>query len=267
MTKSPDAFRTISEVADWLGVPAHVLRFWESKFTQVKPVKRAGGRRYYRPADMQLLGGIKTLLHNDGMTIKGVQKMLREQGIGEVSSLSPPLDSELDAGLDNDAPESKVLTFRSRGASRAPIEDVSLEVAETEPQEPAPTPEEITPEETPEPVAATRGEPGAPTAVEPPAEEVLAEPAAGETEPDPTRLPSFLHRPRPPAEPEEPARPRPNKVDAPDPPPDSEVEAKPGILSQLARLDHLTKAQATELAPLAAALRNWLDTAAGHRGG
>ncbi len=80
MAKSADAFRTISEVADWLETPAHVLRFWESKFSQLKPVKRAGGRRYYRPTDMLLLGGIKKLLHVDGMTIKGVQKMLREQG-------------------------------------------------------------------------------------------------------------------------------------------------------------------------------------------
>ncbi|WGW02753.1 MerR family transcriptional regulator [Tropicibacter oceani] len=88
MAKSRDAFRTISEVAEWLDTPAHVLRFWESKFTQVKPVKRAGGRRYYRPADMELLGGIKKLLHDDGMTIKGVQKVLREQGVRHVSSLS-----------------------------------------------------------------------------------------------------------------------------------------------------------------------------------
>lgn len=92
MDKSPDAFRTISEVADWLGIQAHVLRFWESKFTQVKPVKRAGGRRYYRPADMLLLGGIKKLLHEDGMTIKGVQKVLREQGVATVSELSQSLD-------------------------------------------------------------------------------------------------------------------------------------------------------------------------------
>ncbi|WP_299789709.1 MerR family transcriptional regulator [uncultured Marivita sp.] len=87
MSKSADAFRTISEVAEWLDTPAHVLRFWESKFTQVKPVKRAGGRRYYRPADMRLLGGIKKLLHEDGMTIKGAQKVLREQGTKHVSSL------------------------------------------------------------------------------------------------------------------------------------------------------------------------------------
>lgn len=93
MAKSPEAFRTISEVADWLGVQAHVLRFWESKFTQVKPVKRAGGRRYYRPADMQLLGGIRKLLHDDGMTIKGVQKVLREEGINYVSTLSHDVDT------------------------------------------------------------------------------------------------------------------------------------------------------------------------------
>lgn len=92
--KSPDAFRTISEVADWLDRPAHVLRFWESKFTQVKPVKRAGGRRYYRPEDMRLLGGIKKLLHDDGMTIKGAQKVLREQGVRYVSALSQPLDDD-----------------------------------------------------------------------------------------------------------------------------------------------------------------------------
>lgn len=92
--KSPDAFRTISEVAEWLGVPTHVLRFWESRFSQVKPVKRAGGRRYYRPNDMELLGGIRKLLHEDGMTIRGVQKLLREEGIKHVAAMSPPLDSD-----------------------------------------------------------------------------------------------------------------------------------------------------------------------------
>ena len=92
--KSPDAFRTISEVAEWLGVPTHVLRFWESRFSQVKPVKRAGGRRYYRPTDMELLGGIRKLLHEDGMTIRGVQKLLREEGVKHVAAKSPPLDSD-----------------------------------------------------------------------------------------------------------------------------------------------------------------------------
>ena len=94
MPKSRDAFRTISEVAEWLDTQPHVLRFWESKFSQVRPVKRAGGRRYYRPADMTLLGGIKKLLHDDGMTIKGVQKLLREKGVKEISALSRPVDED-----------------------------------------------------------------------------------------------------------------------------------------------------------------------------
>jgi len=102
--KAPDAFRTIGEVADWLGVSAHVLRFWESRFPQVKPVKRAGGRRYYRPADMALLGGIRHLLHEDGLTIKGVQKVLREQGIKAVAAHAPPLAPDVvpDAGAQPD---------------------------------------------------------------------------------------------------------------------------------------------------------------------
>lgn len=87
MSKSRDAFRTISEVADLLDTPAHVLRFWESKFAQLKPVKRAGGRRYYRPTDVSLIAGIKKLLHDDGMTIKGAQKLLREQGVKHVQAL------------------------------------------------------------------------------------------------------------------------------------------------------------------------------------
>lgn len=96
--KSPQAFRTIREVADWLGVEAHVLRFWESKFSQIKPVKRAGGRRYYRPADMQLVGGIKVLLHDQGLTIRGVQKLIREEGVAHVSALSPALAEDLASG-------------------------------------------------------------------------------------------------------------------------------------------------------------------------
>ncbi len=92
MKKSPEAFRTISEVAEWLDTPAHVLRFWESRFGQIKPVKRAGGRRYYRPSDMRLLGGIKKLLHEDGVTIRGVQKILREKGVKHVAALSPAVN-------------------------------------------------------------------------------------------------------------------------------------------------------------------------------
>lgn len=98
MPKSAQAFRTIREVADWLDVAAHVLRFWESKFNQIKPVKRAGGRRYYRPADMELVGGIKVLLHDRGLTIRGVQKMIADEGVEAVTSLSPSVDELLGNG-------------------------------------------------------------------------------------------------------------------------------------------------------------------------
>ena len=87
MDKSPEAFRTISEVAEALETPAHVLRFWETKFTQIKPMKRAGGRRYYRPADVELLKGIRALLYKDGYTIRGVQKILKEDGAAYVSGV------------------------------------------------------------------------------------------------------------------------------------------------------------------------------------
>jgi DNA-binding transcriptional MerR regulator len=80
LEKAPEAFRTISEVAEELEVPKHVLRFWEAKFAQLRPMKRGGGRRYYRPEDVALLRGIRFLLYNDGYTIRGVQKILREQG-------------------------------------------------------------------------------------------------------------------------------------------------------------------------------------------
>ena len=85
--KSAEAFRTISEVASELDVPQHVLRFWESRFTQIKPVKRAGGRRYYRPEDVDLLKGIRALLYSDGFTIKGVQKVLKERGLRHVADV------------------------------------------------------------------------------------------------------------------------------------------------------------------------------------
>lgn len=98
MSKAAEAFRTISEVAGELEVPKHVLRFWEAKFPQIRPMKRGGGRRYYRPEDMELLRGIRHLLHAQGYTIKGVQKILREQGIDEVKvlgrDLPPPAEKK-----------------------------------------------------------------------------------------------------------------------------------------------------------------------------
>jgi DNA-binding transcriptional MerR regulator len=88
--KSPDAFRTISEVAVDLDVPQHVLRFWESRFREIKPMKRGGGRRYYRPDDLNLLRGIRHLLYSEGYTIRGVQRLLREQGLRFVQSVWQP---------------------------------------------------------------------------------------------------------------------------------------------------------------------------------
>ena len=87
-TKSVDAFRTISEVAGELGLPQHVLRFWETKFSQVKPMKRGGGRRYYRPEDVALLRHVRSLLYDEGYTIKGVQKQLRQGGVDKAELLT-----------------------------------------------------------------------------------------------------------------------------------------------------------------------------------
>jgi len=88
LDKAPDAFRTISEVADDLDIPQHVLRFWETRFAQIKPMKRSGGRRYYRPDDVDLLRGIRRLLYGEGYTIRGVQRILKEHGIKSVQGLA-----------------------------------------------------------------------------------------------------------------------------------------------------------------------------------
>ncbi|HVM99125.1 MAG TPA: MerR family transcriptional regulator [Caulobacteraceae bacterium] len=107
MAKGPDAFRSISEAADQLGVPQHVLRFWETKFSFIRPMKRAGGRRFYRPQDIAVLAQVRRLLHDEGYTIKGVQKLHRELGArrfldGEAAAApaEPPADqpSDPDAG-------------------------------------------------------------------------------------------------------------------------------------------------------------------------
>jgi DNA-binding transcriptional MerR regulator len=92
--KGPDAFRTISEVAQDLDLPQHVLRFWETRFAQIKPLKRGGGRRYYRPDDVDLLRGIRQLLYGDGYTIRGVQQILREQGVRHVQSVGRATEAE-----------------------------------------------------------------------------------------------------------------------------------------------------------------------------
>jgi DNA-binding transcriptional MerR regulator len=134
--KSPDAFRTISEVAEHLDTPAHVLRFWESRFPQIKPVKRAGGRRYYRPSDVALLTGIKRLLHEEGLTIRGVQKILRDHGVRQV------------AGLTDDSVSLDDLSVTA--ASGSEVAEDAIEVAEAGFIEV----EDIDPEPLPPPVAA-----------------------------------------------------------------------------------------------------------------
>ena len=230
VTKSPDAFRTISEVADWLGVQPHVLRFWESKFTQVKPVKRAGGRRYYRPADMLLLGGIKRLLHDEGMTIKGVQKILREQGVAHVSDQSRSLDDLTMAQLDDEvsAPAepddaAKVLPFQSPADPSEPAKD-------TAPPQPDPASNAPAPEPTPVAEQAK--------AEEEPAADVA--PPEHEAEPV-SELPSFMHKP----EPQAPAtgRPAPRIVDVPETPAESEIQVPPGVLAKVAALHNLPAEQ------------------------
>ena len=177
MSKSPDAFRTISEVAEWLDTPAHVLRFWESKFTQVKPVKRAGGRRYYRPADMELIGGIKKLLHDDGMTIKGVQKMLREQGVRKVSQLSQPVDGAPEDVVEA-APFQEMVeaedTVVSFGSARAEEADSTSAAQMDFPEMPqVPVPSDVAPETGAE--AEASPEPVAEEVTEAPVQEVTAE--------------------------------------------------------------------------------------------
>ena len=90
MAKSPNAFRTISEAADEVGAPQHVLRFWETKFNFVTPLKRAGGRRFYRPQDVVVLKAVRRLLHDEGLTIKGVQRLHKEQGLKRLAAWGDP---------------------------------------------------------------------------------------------------------------------------------------------------------------------------------
>ena len=145
MDKAPDAFRTISEVADELDIPQHVLRFWESRFPQIKPMKRAGGRRYYRPDDVDLLRGIRHLLYGEGYTIRGVQRILREQGPkfvqavwqpGAAQPVAPPEEEAAEAD-EQLAPDDAARTLF--GLLKAP----SAPGAEADP--PAETPESAAP--------------------------------------------------------------------------------------------------------------------------
>lgn len=245
MSKSPDAFRTISEVAEWLGVQAHVLRFWESKFTQVKPVKRAGGRRYYRPADMLLLGGIKKLLHDDGLTIKGVQKILREQGAAHVSDLSQSLEDSApmtDVTPSDQGP--KVIRFKE--PSEKPVE------TGPEPKTADPDPSQFSLQLEPANPAA----PVAPVADDAPAPEPTEQMAADTDTPTPVS-PEIATS----ADEESPAEPEATPVIS-DPPSAEELPYRPGALQRVAKLDRLTPELAREIAPLARELRQWHDRVA-----
>lgn len=130
-SKSPDAFRTISEVASDLDVPQHVLRFWESKFSQIKPMKRGGGRRYYRPEDVDLLRGIRHLLYTDGYTIKGVQKLLREIGAKTVMESGRSLSQGAAGAAAQSLKRSGTLQQHTNGPDLAEADDTQKsEIAE-----------------------------------------------------------------------------------------------------------------------------------------
>ncbi|NIZ08801.1 MerR family transcriptional regulator [Pseudooceanicola sp. HF7] len=226
MAKSAEAFRTISEVAEWLDTPAHVLRFWESKFSQIRPVKRAGGRRYYRPSDMELLGGIKRLLHDEGMTIKGVQKMLRDQGVGHVSAMSPSL-----VGL-QEPPEPDVPPViptpdlppvpETFGSGAMGSETSVLSEDEGGLADPVVPPESPAPDEVP-----------APEEMPEPAEESLAADIPMAEAPDTVAESPAEPMPEPVAEPESPA---PSILDTlPDDPEDDAFPVQEGVLSLLAK--------------------------------
>lgn len=138
MDKSPDAFRTISEAAEELDLPQHVLRFWETRFSTIKPLKRGGGRRYYRPDDVMLLKGIRHLLYDQGFTIKGVQRILKDQGpryviaVGEgkpVEELLPMIEQAQAAGDEAELEEARMTASSGLDtAARDKLSDVLKEL-------------------------------------------------------------------------------------------------------------------------------------------
>lgn len=129
MDKSPDAYRTISEVADELGLPQHVLRFWETRFPQIKPLKRGGGRRYYKPDDIDLVRGIKTLLYSEGYTIKGVQRILKEDGVKPVQMVGRG-NAFSGERRDIDEPDDDVFTANEMEMDEEPASDLRASRAE-----------------------------------------------------------------------------------------------------------------------------------------
>ncbi len=180
--KSPDAFRTISEVADELDVPQHVLRFWEGRFSQIKPVKRAGGRRYYRPEDVDLLRGIRTLLYTDGFTIKGVQKILREKGLRHVADMGRAEVKATKPKAPRPAAQRSNVISIDRAAEREPELPFSLFSAPARPQpRPAPKRARETIEEIERAFALPAEEPAPVAVVEEQEPQPVADAAAPET--------------------------------------------------------------------------------------
>jgi DNA-binding transcriptional MerR regulator len=137
--KSPEAFRTISEVAVELDIPQHVLRFWESRFAQIRPVKRAGGRRYYRPEDIDLLRGIRSLLYREGFTIKGAQKIFRDKGLRYVAEIGRAAAPCVVEPLRPQVPQPPVVVDDTPRHARAVL--VTLERAHAEPPAVQPEPQ------------------------------------------------------------------------------------------------------------------------------
>jgi DNA-binding transcriptional MerR regulator len=138
--KAPDAFRTISEVADDLDLPQHVLRFWETRFAQIKPMKRGGGRRYYRPEDVDLLRGIRLLLYGEGFTIRGVQRLLKEKGVGFVVEVGQTGSVETVTAAEGDRAQSASPPPRVREAREAPVISPPLRIRPVEEPVAAPPP-------------------------------------------------------------------------------------------------------------------------------
>ncbi|MBU2993616.1 MerR family transcriptional regulator [Octadecabacter sp. 1_MG-2023] len=250
MSKSRDAFRTISEVSDALDTPAHVLRFWESKFSQVKPVKRAGGRRYYRPGDLHLLAGIKKLLHEDGMTIKGAQKTLREQGVKHVTAIGADILETIEAQKEEDVVD--VTPVEAAPDKPAPVEDAAPVEATSE--------DDAKPEATPEPEKAQAESKDVGTT-----NVVSLPPAAEDTKGPALSLNLSASTPAKAQDDEPAADPEPTpvpvvKLDIPSDPSDSDSKAPARIfhLLQKTQADSLSK-RAGEIAPLLTRMQKLRD--------
>ncbi|WGH78967.1 MerR family transcriptional regulator [Jannaschia ovalis] len=236
--KADGAFRTIREVADWLVVPTHVLRFWESKFPQIAPVKGPGGRRYYRPEDMRLLGGIKVMLHDQGMTIRAVGQKIDDDGVEPVMAFSPELETPgqpaqrtrrvIRNGEDDGA---RVLPFERRKRGDAAPADASdaaqPDTPQTPREAPAPVVDDPAPQPAdgpPEPLLPDREMPDVALTPEAPSEPVSPGPPTDAPAP---RAPSDLTPPATPSElPVEPENARGQPVD----PPSRDAPAEPPSL-------------------------------------